>query len=138
MANSTELAHALRGFCPPPFFQEELFANMTTGCELQRPCASREYCINATLPVLPGRLCSKTAPNIHCCLPCPSTDWLYPDSFHTITQVSSWINVAGLASTLFLLLSFACLPVEKTHRHYLSICLTISVVIMQVCFLNNL
>lgn len=37
MSNSTAVAHTLRGGCPPPFFQEELFANMTTGCEFQRP-----------------------------------------------------------------------------------------------------
>jgi len=31
-----------------------------------------------------------------------------------------------------LLLSWLVLPVEKTHRHYLSICLTIAVMLMNV------
>lgn len=33
---------------------------------------------------------------------------------------------------MFLIISFAFLPVEKTHRHYLSVCLAIATVIMQV------
>lgn len=51
----------------------------------------------------------------------------------TVTNASNWLNVVGLVCTVFLLLSFAVLPVEKTHRHYLSICLVIAIVIMQVC-----
>jgi hypothetical protein len=40
--------------------------------------------------------------------------------------------VASMVCSAFLLLSFAFLPVSKTHRHYLSICLTIAVVFMEV------
>jgi hypothetical protein len=39
---------------------------------------------------------------------------------------------AGIVCTAFLFLSWAVLPVEKTHRHYLSICLAIGVTFMQV------
>jgi hypothetical protein len=39
----------------------------------------------------------------------------------------NWVNVAALTTTVFLLLSFIVLPVKWTHRHYLSICLTIGV-----------
>jgi hypothetical protein len=69
---------------------------------------------------------------VHCCLPCPQTDWTYPDNFDTIAESASWINVAGIVCTVFLLLSWAALPIEKTHRHYLSICLAIAVAFMQV------
>jgi hypothetical protein len=69
---------------------------------------------------------------VHCCLPCPQTDWTYPDNFNTIADAASWINVAGIVCTAFLLLSWAALPIEKTHRHYLSICLAIGVTFMQV------
>ena len=67
-----------------------------------------------------------------CCLPCPLTDWVYPDSFNTLGVVAEWISVAGAACCAFLLLSWLVLPVEKTHRHYLSICLTIAVMLMNV------
>lgn len=75
---------------------------------------------------------------IHCCLPCPKTDWLYPDNFNTITDVASWVNVAGIVCVMFLLVTWAVLPVEKTHRHYLSICLAIGVVFMEVSLQNFL
>lgn len=78
-----------------------------------------------------GRFCSGLL-GISCCLPCPQTEWLYPDNFDTITKSASWVNVAGMICSMFLLISFAFLPVSKTHRHYLSICLAIATVFMQV------
>jgi len=69
---------------------------------------------------------------VTCCLPCPLTDWVYPDSFNTLGVAAEWIAVAGAACCVFLLLSWLVLPVEKTHRHYLSICLTIAVMLMNV------
>lgn len=69
---------------------------------------------------------------IACCLPCPITDWVYPDYFDTLTQVANGVATASEVCCLFLLLSWLCLPVEKTNRHYLSVCLTIGVFIMNV------
>jgi hypothetical protein len=60
------------------------------------------------------------------------TDWTYPDNFNKLTSVASWINVAGMICCLFLLLSWVCLPVEKTHRHYLSVALVCAIVLMNV------
>ncbi|KAI0409627.1 hypothetical protein F4802DRAFT_614281 [Xylaria palmicola] len=81
-----------------------------------------------------GRLCSNlTGPT--CCLPCPLTDWVYPDNFRTATQSADWINVVGMVGCAFLLLSWIVLPVERTHRHYLSICLTVAVVFMNLGFI---
>ena len=37
-----------------------------------------------------------------------------------------------MVCSMFLIVSFAFLPVDKTHRHYLSVCLTIATVMMQV------
>lgn len=70
-----------------------------------------------------------------CCLPCPATDWLYPDSFKTYNTASEWLNVLGLFLMLFMLVSFAVLPVSKTRRHYLTICLVVSVAILCVGFI---
>ncbi|KFY21508.1 hypothetical protein V493_07351 [Pseudogymnoascus sp. VKM F-4281 (FW-2241)] len=115
MVYDSTLHEAFRGNCIAPFLQEELYENITIG-------------------YIPGRICTELMPDVTCCLPCPSTEWLYPDSFHTVTLASNWLNVVGLVCTVFLLLSFAILPVEKTHRHYLSICLVIAIVIMQLGF----
>jgi hypothetical protein len=119
--------------CPKPFLMAEMYGNATVGCEYLSSCASPISAHRSCLSVvLPGRMCQEFA-GIHCCLPCPKTDWLYPDNFNTITDAANWINVAGIVCTVFLLITWAVLPVEKTHRHYLSICLAIGVVFMQVC-----
>ncbi|GAW18262.1 hypothetical protein ANO14919_077360 [Xylariales sp. No.14919] len=104
----------LRMGCYAPFFNEEAFP--TTGGYVS------------------GRLCSNLT-GASCCLPCPLTDWVYPDNFKTATQSADWINVAGMVGCGFLLLSWVVLPVERTHRHYLSICLTVAVVFMNLGFI---
>ncbi|KAI8954265.1 hypothetical protein F4801DRAFT_587639 [Xylaria longipes] len=81
-----------------------------------------------------GRLCSNLTGE-SCCLPCPLTDWVYPDNFKTATQSADWVNVVGMVGCAFLLLSWIVLPVERTHRHYLSICLTVAVVFMNLGFI---
>lgn len=87
--------------------------------------------------------------NITCCLSCPATEWTYSDGmstchhkitththniagFQTRTEIANWVNVAALAVTFFLLVSFIVLPVKWTHRHYLSVCLTIGVMFIEV------
>lgn len=67
-----------------------------------------------------------------CCLPCPLGDWVYPDYFNTMTAVANWIATASVIFCVFLLASWAVLPVEKTARHYLSVCLTAAVFLMNV------
>ncbi|GAP85933.1 putative frizzled smoothened-like sans CRD protein B [Rosellinia necatrix] len=104
----------LRMGCFPPFFNEEAFPD--------------------TGGYVSGRLCANITGAI-CCLPCPLTDWVYPDNFKTATQSADWINVAGMVGCAFLLLSWVALPVERTHRHYLSICLTVAVVFMNLGFI---
>ncbi|KAH8675668.1 hypothetical protein BX600DRAFT_507888 [Xylariales sp. PMI_506] len=104
----------LRGVCPTPFYQENFF---TGGGYVD------------------GRLCEAVTAEISCCLPCPMTDWVYPDNFNQLTSVASWVNVVGMVCCAFLLLSWLFLPVEKTHRHYLSICLTLAVVLMNLGFI---
>jgi hypothetical protein len=69
---------------------------------------------------------------MQCCLPCPMTDWVYPDRFETLTAVANWVAAFSVLCCVFLLLSWACLPVDKTNRHYLSICLTFAVLLMNV------
>jgi hypothetical protein len=126
-----------QGLCPAPFLEAELFGN-TTGCRLKLDALQK--CKNAYTTfssVISGRMCEAVG-GVYCCLPCPKTDWLYPDNFNTITDVASWVNVAGIVCVMFLLITWAVLPVEKTHRHYLSICLAIGVVFMEVSFQESL
>lgn len=83
--------------------------------------------------VVDGRLCQEVrGTNIRCCLPCPMTDWAYPEEFNTLGVVAQWVAVAGTVCCVFLLLSWIVLPVDKTHRHYLSLCLTTAVLFMNV------
>lgn len=103
----------VRGICPAPFFQEDLFTNGG---------------------FVEGRLCQRITDTLACCLPCPMTDWAYPDSFKTLSLAAEWVAVASTVCCVFLLLSWAFLPVEKTHRHYLSICLTSAVAMMNLGF----
>ncbi|KAK1990595.1 hypothetical protein LX36DRAFT_738285 [Colletotrichum falcatum] len=110
MANAT-----LRGGCPAPFYDVSLFPDDEG--------------------FIKGRLCQKLSATLECCLPCPLTDWVYPEYFNTLTTAANWVCVASAAGCLFLLLSWAFLPVDKTYRHYLSICLTIAVLIMNLGFI---
>ncbi|KAL2065100.1 hypothetical protein VTL71DRAFT_4240 [Oculimacula yallundae] len=112
MSNATKLPG--QGLCPAPFLQENLFAD--------------------TGGFIDGRFCSSLG-GPSCCLPCPQTQWLYPDNFTMVTNSVSWINVGGMICSMFLILSFAFLPVQKTHRHYLSVCLAVAIIIMQLGFI---
>ncbi|KAI0013428.1 hypothetical protein F4779DRAFT_394474 [Xylariaceae sp. FL0662B] len=112
MANAT--LETLRGGCPAPFFNELAFPK--DGGHIE------------------GRFCAPLGP-LSCCLPCPMTDWAYPDNFDESTGAANWINVIGMICCAFLLISWIALPVEKTHRHYLSISLTCAVVLMNLGFI---
>ncbi|KAI1653608.1 hypothetical protein F4813DRAFT_249445 [Daldinia decipiens] len=112
MANNT--IAALRGGCPAPFFNELMFPTDAGHVD--------------------GRLCAPFA-TLSCCVPCPMTDWAYPDNFNTATTAANWVNVVGMVCCAFLLISWIVLPVDKTHRHYLSISLACAVVLMNLGFI---
>ncbi|EXJ87048.1 hypothetical protein A1O3_04005 [Capronia epimyces CBS 606.96] len=107
----------LKGSCPSPFLQESAFP-ITGG-------------------FVPGRFCMPIAElqNLTCCLPCPLTDWTYSDGFESQTEIANWVNVAAFILSIYLILSFIVLPVKYTHRHYLSVCLTLGVVFLELAFI---
>ncbi|KIW07664.1 uncharacterized protein PV09_01604 [Verruconis gallopava] len=107
----------LNGACPAPFLDASKFTS-GGGHIAGRFCAK--------ISQLPG--------DPECCLPCPATDWLYPQSFTIWYRVSEAISAVGLAMCVFLLLSWAILPPNKTRRHYLSVCLTLGVVLEALAF----
>jgi len=49
-----------------------------------------------------------------------------------MSTVANWLSVVAAICNVFLLLSYAVLPVDKTHRHYLSISIASAVLIMNV------
>ncbi|KAI1617837.1 hypothetical protein EDD36DRAFT_14094 [Exophiala viscosa] len=107
----------LQGLCPTPFLQESSFP-VTGG-------------------FVPGRFCMPISElqNLTCCLPCPTTQWTYSDGFDDRTEIANWVNVAALLLSCYLILSFLVLPVKYTHRHYLSVCLTLGVLFMELAFI---
>ncbi|SLM34364.1 GPCR, family 2-like [Lasallia pustulata] len=104
--------------CPAPFLAQSGFAS-TGGFIRGRLCAP--------VPTLKG--------TINCCLPCPMTEWVYPDNFSQMARVANWLNVLGLVCTMALLISFVVLPADKSRRHYLTVCLVVGVTMMQVAFI---
>lgn len=128
MSNSSIMASV----CGTPFLSAADY-NSSTGCMLS-PILLRGVLADSRSLDLDGRFCEAIGTDV-CCLPCPKTAFLYPDNFATITNAASWLNVAGIVCTTFLLLSWAALPVEKTHRHYLSICLAIGLTLLQLGFI---
>ncbi|KAE8149056.1 hypothetical protein BDV25DRAFT_157032 [Aspergillus avenaceus] len=108
----------LHGLCPPPFFQESFFPSAGGFVD-------GRYC--ADLPVSDGM--------VSCCIPCPISAWMYGDDISQKARSASWISVAVLPLCIFLLVSYAVLPVKWTHRHYLSICFTIGICLMEIAFI---
>lgn len=81
-----------------------------------------------------GRFCAKLPTGlgnttINCCLPCPTENWFYSDRIASLFVGAEVVAIVGVVCSGLLLLSYAVLPVEYTHRHYLSVSL------VAACFL---
>ncbi|KAL5379641.1 hypothetical protein DPSP01_008339 [Paraphaeosphaeria sporulosa] len=83
-----------------------------------------------------GRYCSLGSfeDGTTCCFPCPIQDWLYKPNWEDHLRIPNYLSVLSVTLCLFLMLSFAVLPPEATHRHYLSIGLLFSVVFISLSF----
>ncbi|KAI5205995.1 hypothetical protein E4T38_04056 [Aureobasidium subglaciale] len=53
-------------------------------------------------------------------------------AFPTHELAAEWLSVVSLSSSVFLLLTFLILAPEKSHRHYLSVGLTVANVLLQL------
>ncbi len=71
---------------------------------------------------------------VSCCLPCPTSYWIFDDSFQSRVDLASYISIISLVCNVFLLLTFLVLPQEKSHRHYLSVGLTSSFILVALSF----
>ncbi|KAF2843100.1 hypothetical protein M501DRAFT_926249, partial [Patellaria atrata CBS 101060] len=85
---------------------------------------------------IPGRYCGASPINkdVICCLPCPIQQWVFPDNYITELRIVDWIGLASLCLCIFLLLSYAVLPPEKSHRHYLTVGLVMAITLVQISF----
>lgn len=111
--------------------------NMTGGCPWPfLPILDYPY----TGGLQQSRYCQESffGDGIVCCLPCPVTDWIYEDNFDTVSTMTNWLSVGGFICCVFLLLSFLCLPVARTSRHYLTIGLVIGVALVNLGFIVSL
>ncbi|OJJ60236.1 hypothetical protein ASPSYDRAFT_57674 [Aspergillus sydowii CBS 593.65] len=70
---------------------------------------------------LAGRWCTPYAvgdETVSCCFPCPFTDWQYADGFNK--DVVPWLALVVLVLMVVSALTYICLPVSDTQRHYLT------------------
>ena len=56
--------------------------------------------------------------------------------FNRAYRAAEVLNVVGLILMVFMLITYAVLPAEKTRRHYLSYCLIIAAIFMAVSGLS--
>jgi hypothetical protein len=71
---------------------------------------------------------------LSCCLPCPRTDWVYSGDFQDRNHIANYVSIISLVLNTFLLVTFIVIPREKSHRHYLSIGLTASLILIAIAF----
>lgn len=70
--------------------------------------------------------------NLSCFLPCPATDYLYPQDFGKWYRAAEALNVAGSVCMTFFLVSYVALPAEHTRRHYLNSCSIVAAMFLTV------
>ena len=83
----------------------------------------------STAGYLPGQFCGPLTSTLNCCLPCPLKQWMYSDDYDKKEEIASWFNVPALICQVLLLVTMAVLPKE---RHYLSVGLCVSLIMLEV------
>lgn len=119
--------------CNAPFLPEANYP-ATGGGKRRTPAYIR---VTTDAPIdIAARFCVTFEANgPSCCLPCPTSYWLFSDNFPWRVRIASYISIFSLVCNAFLLLTFIVLPQEKSHRHYLSIGLTSSFILIAIAFI---
>jgi len=81
-----------------------------------------------------GRFCGPVG-TVRCCLPCPLENWVYSDQFIYNVRVAYWFNVPALGGQVFLLLGFVILKPVHSRVHYLSVGLSMGLILLQLSFI---
>ncbi|KAK4542422.1 hypothetical protein LTR36_006879 [Oleoguttula mirabilis] len=89
----------------------------------------------ATGGELSGRFCANIADGLTCCLPCPITEWVFKDEFKSQAPVANYISIVSFVCNILLLLTFLVLAEEQSHRHYLSVGVTVSLLMLSLAFI---
>jgi len=89
----------------------------------------------ASLTDISARFCAAPTPTLICCLPCPISDWVFSDKFAHQASSANYVGILTLILNSMLLLTYVVLPEEKSHRHYLSIGLTLSLILLSIAFI---
>lgn len=88
-----------------------------------------------------GRVCMQFGSNtttLSCCLPCPVFEWIYSDDFAVKARSANTIAIIALILEAFVLLTYMTLPEEEHHQDYLSVGLTISLMLVAAAFIAPL
>ncbi|KAK3635706.1 hypothetical protein LTR56_014582 [Elasticomyces elasticus] len=101
--------------CPPPFIDATLFPPV--GGDIG------------------ARFCAAPNPALLCCLPCPISDWVFSDTFKHQAPTANYVGILTFVLNILLLLTYIVLPEEKSHRHYLSVGLTVSLILLSIAFI---
>ena len=125
--------------CAPPLISEGNFPSNEGGMlGFWTPASWLNAKILTIQAEMSGRLCANInqgLSTLSCCLPCPRTDWAYSDDFQNKTHIANYVSVISLILNTFLLVTFIIIPREKSHRHYLSIGLTASLMLIAIAFI---
>lgn len=126
--------------CPYPFLDASLYPKTGGGAYKLLPdpktTASRPQLINVRLTTeIETRFCAAPNPALLCCLPCPLSEWVFSDTFEHQVPIANYISIGAFVLNCLLLLTFGLLPEEKSHRHYLSMGLTLSLLLLSIAFI---
>lgn len=119
--------HVRRPFMMPPCSPLQVVSSVVdSALLLGMPYAvSRAQHHNGSTPTV--SLCKIEASLREPCLTCSL-------GFNAIDTAAGWVNVVGLVSLLFMLISYIVLPVQHTRSHYLSVCLIVAVMMINLGF----
>lgn len=81
-----------------------------------------------------ARFCADPVPGLTCCLSCPLSYWVFDDNFDHQAASANWVGVVGFILNSLMLLTYILCPEEKSHRHYLSVGLTVSLLLLGLTF----
>ncbi|KAH7078015.1 hypothetical protein BKA63DRAFT_277005 [Paraphoma chrysanthemicola] len=117
--DSDSFVNETSSLCTTPLLDESLFSN-DQGYQAGRYCGLGTFEVG-----------SKEA---SCCFPCPIQDWVYAPEWQNHLRIPIYLSILSVLLCSFLLLSFLVLRPAQSHRHYLSTCLLISVLLISLSF----
>lgn len=85
-----------------------------------------------------GRICAPfgvAGKTLSCCLPCPVTDWIYSSDFPNNVRAANRLAIVAIVLEVFVLVTYASLPIEESRRDYLNVGLMVSLMCVAGAFI---